>query len=476
MFGKFRFRVSLLLLLLLLLGCRNPPPATATPTTVADSTPVVPGPDIDDERYLVDSRLRCPPQSHTPVPVGPTPTPHGPELPLDARVALLRTTVQILLLDPECPAALLHAGWSVGYELQYRKNFLEAEMTGDGVPEWLLLYTPDEKRPAGALTTGGELFIVRGGPAPEIVFEATIPLESDGSLMPPPGEPPTLLAGSDISGDGLSDLHVYFTSCAFSTGRCFTHFSLLSFHGGAHEPHSLLRGPGDAESLPYFEHEGGEPTIGDANGDGRPDLIFYTAPSEVVGTGPTRAMTVVFEGGDGFFFQRPPVLDPARYRYDRLVDGEMAWEGGDLHEAARAYADALHGEWPEFHSGEAGEAERDAVQRMAALRLVQLAPLVGGSTDEPLATMRAHWPDHPLTGFAAMLASRGEDAAWSCPALAATYGEEESESLFGLLADPAYAAEPFTIETKLCVPTHHPEGEPPPRRRALAEPYRYAPH
>ena len=272
-------------------------------------------------------------------------------------------------------------------------DWLEADLSGDGVLEWIVMVldpTPENMSASGppgvvlvADTSSGEVSYHTG---------------SDPSLVP------ELLQLEDFTGDGVMDLLYQYQTCGAHT--CYNEFYILSYHGASVAQQLLnngnLNAPVSMDSANW--------QIEDRTEDGLNDLILEGGVIGSVGAGPQRAQLAVYAWNERAIALAEAAYEETNVRYFKLLDANDAFILGDYERALQLYEDAaisIELQDSNWATTESRADEQSAIKRYAGFRLLLIH--LWRKEIEPaqvwLNWLLAEYPADPITQAAQLLSN-----------------------------------------------------------------------
>lgn len=312
----------------------------------------------------------------TEVPVTDEPTPADiPELPLPPTSLMevptwLNTVAENGNPFEEAQQALLDSEW-----LESEADFRLMPMREEGGEVWVVRAT----RPIAEGEFGnpfglpGAVFVV-DAEADALVYEqfGQASIEVEENFFPSP----TILEDMDFTGDEVVDLLFKLTNCGANT--CYDEYHIVSYQD-SDTPRDVIRTTGYnyegqiVDDLPFASMSYSEAYFGDDSGDSITDLQLIGGTQGSVGAGPQRSRSETY-GWDG---ENVVLLlteyEDSPFRYFKLVDANMAFDGEDYPTARTLYEEVINREDLEDLGPFAdGSDERGAMTRYATFRLILL--------------------------------------------------------------------------------------------------------
>lgn len=346
----------------------------------------------------------------TETPLPPTPTvllPAPTESPVPTK-ALPTATVEPLLAPPEsfdeAPNWLAGAvadQWDVvliqevlrdgGYLLD-ESDWLEIDLSGDGVNEWVVMMVDATMEQIPVSGPPGVMLI-----ADVLSGEVSYHTASNSFLVP------ELLQVEDFTGDGVLDLLYQYQTCGAHT--CYHEFYILSYHdaqiGQQFLSNGRLNAPVSMDSASWL--------IEDRTQDGISDLVLEGGLIGSAGAGPQRAQTAVYAWNGRAVSLFEATYDAANIRYFTLLDANDAFVLGNYDRALELYEDAalsIELQDSNWSNGDASRAdEQSGIKRYAGFRLLLIH--LWRDEIEPAQVwfewLAAEYPSHPMTQAAQLL-------------------------------------------------------------------------
>ncbi len=401
------------------------PPAGETPILMCTPPACAPG-----ETYACPSG-DCPGGCGT-ICAAPTPTAiSGPLAPAPTDWEGLEGWLTELWRDNVNPAAVRAALRQSGMQ-RSDDDWRAADLDGDLQDEWLLvLYDPT--LPAVPFGAAGDLWIVNGD---GIVFRYYAAPSSDIYEF----LAPTLVAVTDLTGDGLPELVANAPFCGAHT--CTGNYRVIGQTAAGladrvqREP--LAEGdPANTISMTFPEIQ-----VLDGDGDGAAEIVVRGGTIGSAGAGVVRPRTEVWRWDGVAVTLAETTLEPTPYRHHILYEANDRLAAGDLDGALALYEAAIND--PALRNdGFAHPPEQvyADVSRFAAFRLI-LIDLLQNNAERAsgrLAWLQANHPDATATSAAAALIA-GWAGAEGQAALCASIEEGLAavENPMGTLSDMGY--------------------------------------
>ena len=324
-------------------------------------------------------------------------------------------------------AALRQAGMQRG-EADWRA----ADLDGDLRDEWLLvLYDPS--LPGVPFGAAGDLWIVNGD---GVVFRYyAAPSDDIYDFLAP-----TIIAVTDLTGDGLPELVADAPFCGAHT--CTGNYRVIgqTVEGLAdlvrREP-AAAGDPGHTIAMTYPEIQ-----VIDRDGDGVAEIVVRGGTIGSAGAGVVRPRTEVWRWDGAAITLAETTLDPTTYRHHILYEANDLLAAADLDGALALYEATIND--PALRNDGFAHAPEQVyvdISRFAAFRLI-LIDLLQGNAERAagrLAWLQANHPDAAATGVAATLIAGWTDAEGQA-ALCASIEDSLAavENPMGTLADMGY--------------------------------------
>ena len=312
-------------------------------------------------------------------------------------------------------------------------DWAAADLDGDLQDEWVLVLY-DQSLPGVPFGAPGDLWVVNGDGVSFRYY--TAPSSDIYEFLAP-----TIIAISDLTGDGRPELVTAVVSCGAHT--CTSNYRIIG-HADGQFNDLVLGEPSPEEGLAgnSIVMPTADARLEDVDGDGRPELLVHGGAIGSAGAGIVRPRTEVW-GWDGTAVtRRATILDPTAYRHHVLYEANDRMATGDLAGALALYEAAINdGALHDDGFSYPPEQVRADVSAFAAFRLI-LIDLLQGETERAgnrQAWLQATYPDSAAAGAAATLIAGWagpESAAALCESIAANLATLSNPT--GALADMGY--------------------------------------
>jgi hypothetical protein len=237
----------------------------------------------------------------------------------------------------------------------------DADLTGDGIPEVIIVvHAPREQFP-DAVFVPGDLYIYgcEGG--------AYTLLYADFSHPERPA--PEILFAGDLNRTGSDNL-VYTVSQTCGAHTCFIMFYALSYDAASGQVVNLLQIDADDEGLPNARA-----SVVDSDGDGVSEIVVDTGGIGSAGAGPQRTYRVTHVWDGAAYVPGESVQTSENWPIHFLQDADAAAEEGDYEGALAIYQQMLDDPDPPRFIGIDGEILM--LQRYARYRIMLMHVLLG---------------------------------------------------------------------------------------------------
>lgn len=346
-------------------------------------------------------------------------------------------------------AALQEAQWQARGE-----DFQQADVDGDGTDEWLVTvyFFDPEFMPWG---TPGDFWIIGENGldyrffTPDRYFDDDYETQPEFSLSAP-----TVVAASDLTGDGTPDPVLGRSICGAHT--CTYFYSILSQQGGTLENITASSDDQTFGVITMTYAEALPPS--DETGDGVLDFLIYGGWVGSAGSGIQRPRTEVWSWNGEAIALADVRLDPTEYRYHLLWEANDEFDQGNVDRAVNLYEQVI-GDRTLLDEGSFND-EQDVyndTRSFAAFRLT-LAALVENNSaraTEWNTWLNRNYSESPITTASDLLLTMAETASLeeSCADVTdylrqfeVTQDEWTTASPTGALRDMGYANPSLTAD------------------------------
>jgi len=266
-------------------------------------------------------------------------------------------------------------------------GWLEADLSGDGVAEWVVM----------VLDLAHESMSASGPPGVVLIAD-----RSSGDVSYHTGSDPEFVPDfiqlEDFTGDGVMDLLYQYQTCGVHT--CYHEFYILSYHGAVVGQQLLsdgdLNAPVSMASASW--------RIEDRTQDGINDLVLEGGLINSVGAGPQRAQIAVYAWNERRIALAEATYQSTNVRYFRLLDANDAFILVDYDRALALYEEAAASDALEDSNWASGDGQ-NAIKRYAGFRLllIHLWRQEIEPAEQWLNWLWAQYPSDPITQAAQLL-------------------------------------------------------------------------
>ena len=434
------------------------PPALGTPTasaTVEATSTAIVMPPIDETPILMCTPPACAPGESYTCPGGdcpggcgtvcaaPTP-PTGPLAAAPTDWEGLEGWLTGLWRGNVNPAAVRAALRQSGMQ-RSDADWRAADLDGDLQDEWLLVLY-DASLPGVPFGAAGDLWIVNGE---GVVFRYYAAPSSDIYEF----LAPTIVAVTDVTGDGLPELiaDAPFCGAHTCTGNIRAIGQTAAGLADLVQRESLAESdPGNTITMTFPEIQ-----VLDRDSDGAAEIIVRGGTIGSAGAGVVRPRTEVWRWDGAAVTLAETTLEPTQYRHHILYEANDLMAAGDLDGALALYEAAIND--PALRNDGFAHAPEQVyadISRFAAFRLI-LIDLLQNNAERAagrLAWLQANHPDAAATGAAATLLAgwAGADGqAALCASIEETLAALDNPT--GTLSDMGYG-NPALTAADFCPP------------------------